>query len=104
MTRALLLSICLLATTTAVRAEQATALPAAEQESLDAFATAHKDCNVWSDGCVICRRLQETAFACSTPGIACQPKALACQPAMTEQKPAEASKPTPPATMPKDAH
>lgn len=95
MPRVLPLLLLGLAAATAARAEPATPLPPAEQQSLDAFSTAHKDCNVWSDGCVVCRRLQETAFACSTPGPACQPEPLACRGATPDQVPAEASKPVP---------
>ena len=100
----LLLAIGLLAAAPAARAELATPLPPVVQQSLDAFSAAHKACRVWSDGCVVCRRLQETAFACSTPGIACQPTALACQEPKEEQKPTEATKPVPlPGPVKKDA-
>jgi hypothetical protein len=34
-------------------------------------------CAEWSDGCVICQRVDE-GIACSTPGIACVPQERQC--------------------------
>lgn len=55
------------------------AVPAAEPSELRSFVTAHPECRSFFNGCVICRRLDESRLACSTPGIACHPAPWSCQ-------------------------
>ena len=75
-----------------VRAAPAASVPAAETQSLDAFAAANASCHEWSNGCVVCVRQGDTsdkgAFACSTPGIACTPSRLACRAPVSPPSPA----------------
>ena len=87
--------LALMLASAGVRADPAAPLPPAEKQSLEAFAAAHEACQTWSDGCVVCRRMKESSFGCSTPGIACQPSPLMCQDAKEAPKPAEAPVPAP---------
>jgi hypothetical protein len=41
------------------------------QKPVAAFGFDHPKCLQWSDGCVLCQRLEDGTPACSTPGIAC---------------------------------
>ncbi len=54
-------------------------LPASEFNALMTFVAANPDCQSFTDGCQICRRLTQNQLACSTPGIACSKGAWACQ-------------------------
>ena len=76
-----------LAVAVSARPAPAAPVPAAEKQSLDAFASANASCRQWSDGCVICMRQAGAAYACSTPGIACQPSPLACRDPTPNGKP-----------------
>lgn len=68
----------------------ALSLPAAADESAPAeapaapppevaiaFGAGHPECQEWTDGCMVCKRVGETV-ACSTPGIACLPVQTIC--------------------------
>jgi len=51
--------------------------PAAEKPTI-AYGETHPDCLEWADGCIVCRRVEDGAPACSTAGVACIPAAVAC--------------------------
>jgi hypothetical protein len=64
----------------------ALSLPAAADESAPAetppevaiaFGAGHPECQEWTDGCMVCKRVADK-LACSTPGIACLPVATIC--------------------------
>ncbi|HXY57622.1 MAG TPA: hypothetical protein VEH76_03485 [Methylocystis sp.] len=43
-----------------------------------AFGADNPQCLEWTDGCVVCKRLDAATAACSTPGVACLPKETSC--------------------------
>jgi hypothetical protein len=51
---------------------------AAEEPGIQAYGDLHPSCLEWSDGCMVCRRDEGPAPACSTPGLSCQPHAIGC--------------------------
>lgn len=46
--------------------------------SIAAYGDQNPDCLEWTDSCIVCRRVSDTEFSCSTPGIACQPGGVTC--------------------------
>jgi hypothetical protein len=51
----------------------------APPKPVQAFGLDHPKCRQWSDSCVLCRRLDNDAVACTTPGIACIAGEPACK-------------------------
>ena len=47
--------------------------------TLENFARVDEACREWSDGCAVCRRQEDGAVGCSSPGIACQPSPVTCR-------------------------
>ena len=43
------------------------------------FGADNPGCLEWTDGCVVCKRLDADAAACSTPGVACLPQEPTCK-------------------------
>lgn len=44
-----------------------------------AFGLDNPKCLQWSDGCILCKRLEDGSSACTTPGTACVPGEPACK-------------------------
>ncbi len=53
--------------------------PKEREAIVQAYGEADANCLEWTDGCVICRRLEGAEAACSTPGVACEPGDIACR-------------------------
>jgi hypothetical protein len=76
--RALAMAVMLFASPAAAEdSDQPVKPPSPEQEVAIAFGAGHPECQEWTDGCMVCKRVEDKV-ACSTPGIACQPVATIC--------------------------
>jgi hypothetical protein len=75
---AMALAVFALSLPAAADESEQSAKPASpERELAIAFGGSHPECQEWTDGCMVCKRVGEKV-ACSTPGIACQPVETVC--------------------------
>jgi len=51
---------------------------AAEPKPPQTYGADAPNCLEWTDGCVICRKLEDNDAACSTAGFACVAREIAC--------------------------
>ncbi|WP_024878423.1 hypothetical protein [Methylosinus sp. LW3] len=51
---------------------------AAEEKPAQAYGEDHPACLEWTDGCLVCARLEDGSAGCSMVGAACLPAAVSC--------------------------
>jgi len=51
---------------------------AVEEKPSQAYGEDHPSCLEWTDGCLVCARLEDGSAACSMVGAACLPAAVSC--------------------------
>lgn len=52
--------------------------PETKERPVAAFGEDNPSCREWSDGCIVCAKVEDGSAACSTVGIACLPVAVMC--------------------------
>jgi hypothetical protein len=51
---------------------------AVEEKPVQAYGEDHPACLEWTDGCLVCARLEDGSAGCSMVGAACLPAAVSC--------------------------